>query len=245
MPCPWRGAHARSDDEIHSAPQHRLHERPVTHPVGNRSAMGSVEPPQPCWSLVHHPVTKHEPAGIMGPIHLAGHPAEAAHAAHAGTAHSHAAHASASCTGTAHRVGTTDAAALLEGIDRGAGIERDHEIGDGVDLAHECFCRLLACRDDEHLVLHEIGQVGFLQQQSQRRPQPDAAQPLRDRGGVEVEAGLVEGPHVGHDRQVKLIRQLADRRTQRRLVEIECLRHRPIERVVDLLLVLRRARKVH
>ena len=245
MPCPWRGAHARSDDEIHSAPQRRLHERPVTHPVGNRSAMCSVEPPQPCGGLVHHPVAKHEPAGIMRPVHLAGHPAEAAHAAHASAPHPHAAHARARCTGPTHRIRASDTTPLLERIDRRTGTQWDHEVRHGVDLPHQALRRFFACRDDEHLVLHEIREVSLFQEQPQSRPEPDAAQSLRDRGGIEIEPRLVERPDVGHDRQVELVGQLADRRTQGCLVEVECLRHRPIERIVDLLLVFRRARKVH
>ena len=233
----------RLNDGIHQASQARLGDRAIVQPLGRGRSHGDVGRTQPRRCLGGHPAAKHEPARVVGAIHLAGDPAEhaatathaAAHAAHATThATTHPTHAAVDAARPAH------AAAHLEWIDAGTRVHGQHEVGDRIDLHDEVFLSLLLRGDEQHLVLDEIGEAGFAQQQPERRPQRDALKFLGDRGGVEVDAGVGERLHVRNDGNIELVLQLADHGPQRSLLEVEGAGHLPLQRVVDPLLVGRR-----
>ena len=158
----------------------------------------------------------------MHAVDLAGHPAEAAHAA------AHPAHAHAACRAThaaAHVLAAVDAAlaaepaAGLEGVQARARIDRQHEVGHGVDLDHQVFLGLFLGGDQQHLVLDDVGQVEGAEHPLERRPQADTREVLGD-GRVQIEPHVFEGPAVDLDRNPKLVLDRLFDVSQGRLVEL-------------------------
>ena len=180
----------------------------------------------------------------MHPIHLAGHPAEAAatHAAATHAAHAHATgpapHTAAHVIAAVDAAGTAHAAACLEGIEPRTRIDREHEVGHGIDLDDQILLGLLLGGDQEHLVLDDVGQVNVSQHSTERCAEADCRGVLGD-WRVEIEARILERPRVDLDRDAEFIGDRPLHVSQGRLVELPPA-HRLFEGLVDLLFLAAR-----
>ena len=203
--------------------------------------MGSVGVTQPCRRVGCDPVAKDEPAGIVHPIHLAGHPAEAA-APHPAAAHAASTHAAAHALAAIDTALPSHAAACLEGIHARAWIDRHHQIGDWIDLDDQVFLGLLLGRDQEHFVFDEVGEIDVAEQQSQGGSQRNPRQVLGDRR-VQIDARVFECLDVKFHRDALRIADLDDDIAERGFRELES-RHGFIQDGVDFLLLAARVRQV-
>ena len=204
--------------------------------------MGSVGVTQPCWRVGCDPVAKDEPAGIVHPIHLAGHPAEATHASPHAAAHAASTHAAAHALAAIDTALPSHAAACLEGIHARAWIDRHHQIGDWIDLDDQVFLGLLLGRDQEHFVFDEVGEIDVAEQQSQGGSQRNPRQVLGD-WRVQIDARVFECLDVKFHRDALRIADLDDDIAERGFRELES-RHGFIQDGVDFLLLAARVRQV-
>ncbi len=165
-------------------------------------------------------------AGIRDLEHAA---AAAGH--HAATTRHHAAHASHSTHACA---GASETAAGLERIDSPLRVDGQDEIRDRIDLHDQIFPGLLLRRDEENLVLDDVGEIEIGQEQTQRRSQRHVADVLRHRR-LEVESGVLERAGVEFHRDSLLVLDRVHHVAEWSLRELEVL-HGLVECVVDPLL---------